>query len=394
VRFSVHRTEAIRKSSFGAAAQQLIARGYSCDFISDRQLGEARVEQGAIATSSAGGRYLALIVPQCTAMPLETAKKLRDLAAGGAHVLFLGLPHEVPGLAQHTERTAELKEIVKGFVSAGAIDEVALERADVRREPMSDKGLAFIRRSVDGGHAYFVANLTGAAVDAPIALATPSKSIAMMDPLTGVIGGAQMEDNAIRIQLDPGESIIIRTSRDQQLPPWQYRAFAGDSVALGGTWDVAFVDGGPTLPAPLKLDKLDSWTERGDDAAKAFSGTARYRLEFDAPSSPIAKDWLLDLGDVRETARVTLNGKPAGTFWSLPFRARVGEHLKPGRNVLEVEVTNLAANRVRDLDRRKVEWRIMKEINFVNINYRPFDAASWPLAPSGLLGPVTLTPLR
>ena len=57
-------------------------------------------------------------------------------------------------------------------------------------------------------------------------------------------------------------------------------------------------------------------------------------------------------------------------------------------------MTNLAANRVRDLDRRKVEWRIMKEINFVNINYKPFDASNWPLAPSGLLGPMTLTPLR
>jgi hypothetical protein len=36
----------------------------------------------------------------------------------------------------------------------------------------------------------------------------------------------------------------------------------------------------------------------------------------------------------------------------------------------------------------------MREINFVNINYQPFNAADWPLQPSGLLGPVTLTPLR
>ena len=57
-------------------------------------------------------------------------------------------------------------------------------------------------------------------------------------------------------------------------------------------------------------------------------------------------------------------------------------------------MTNLAANRIRDLDRRKVDWKIMREINFVNINYKPFDASSWALTPSGLLGPVTLTPLR
>ena len=62
--------------------------------------------------------------------------------------------------------------------------------------------------------------------------------------------------------------------------------------------------------------------------------------------------------------------------------------------MLELEVTNLAANRIRDLDRRQVLWKVMREINFVNINYKPFDASGWPLQPSGLLGPVTLTPLR
>ena len=82
------------------------------------------------------------------------------------------------------------------------------------------------------------------------------------------------------------------------------------------------------------------------------------------------------------------------TAWSLPFQVRIGEYLKPGMNLLELEVTNLAANRIRDLDQRKVPWKIMREINFVNINYRPFDASSWAVMPSGLLGPVTLTPLK
>ena len=64
-----------------------------------------------------------------------------------------------------------------------------------------------------------------------------------------------------------------------------------------------------------------------------------------------------------------------------------------GRNVLEVEVTNLAANRIADLDRRHVNWKSFYEINFVNHGYQPFDASAWPLRDSGLLGPVTLGPL-
>ena len=69
----------------------------------------------------------------------------------------------------------------------------------------------------------------------------------------------------------------------------------------------------------------------------------------------------------------------------------VVQHLKPSGNVLEVEVTSVAANRIRDLDRRGVQWKIFKDINLVDVNYRPFDAADWPLTDCGLLGPVTLT---
>jgi hypothetical protein len=63
-------------------------------------------------------------------------------------------------------------------------------------------------------------------------------------------------------------------------------------------------------------------------------------------------------------------------------------------NKLEIEVTSVAANRIRDLDARKVEWKKFHEINFVNIHYQPFDASKWPLVDSGLLGPVKLIPMK
>jgi hypothetical protein len=68
--------------------------------------------------------------------------------------------------------------------------------------------------------------------------------------------------------------------------------------------------------------------------------------------------------------------------------------LQPGRNLLEIEVTNVAANRIRAMDRAGVDWKIMREINFVNIRYEPFDASEWPVEPAGLLGPVELVPMR
>ena len=159
-----------------------------------------------------------------------------------------------------------------------------------------------------------------------------------------------------------------------------------------------FLKAGPKLPvpfeppAPVRLPALRSWTELGDPALAGFAGTARYRIEFDAPQKR-ADAWLLDLGDVREAARVSLNGEPVGNAWSLPFTLRLPGNLRPRGNLLEIEVTNLPANRIRDLDLRKVDWKVMKEINLVTLRYKPFDASGWQPAPSGLLGPVRLVPL-
>jgi hypothetical protein len=60
---------------------------------------------------------------------------------------------------------------------------------------------------------------------------------------------------------------------------------------------------------------------------------------------------------------------------------------------LSIEVANLMANRIIYMDRRKIEWRKFNEINFVNLFYEPFDASGWEPMQSGLLGPVTITPI-
>ena len=102
--------------------------------------------------------------------------------------------------------------------------------------------------------------------------------------------------------------------------------------------------------------------------------------------------YALNLGDVRQSARVRVNGQDYGTLIIPPFRVLV-DHLKPTGNRLEVEVTSVTANRIRDLDRRGVQWKTFNDINIVDINYKPFDASNWPLTDCGLLGPVTLTPV-
>ena len=125
---------------------------------------------------------------------------------------------------------------------------------------------------------------------------------------------------------------------------------------------------------------------------KSFSGTARYSINFQKPKID-ADDFVLDLGKVCESARIKINGRDVGILWSLPFRIPVGDFLVAGNNKLEIEVTNLSANRIAELDRQGVNWKKFHDINFVNIKYKKFDASNWELVDSGLLGPVQLVPM-
>lgn len=150
--------------------------------------------------------------------------------------------------------------------------------------------------------------------------------------------------------------------------------------------------GGPTLPAPRQMERLTSWTEWSGDQAglAAFAGTARYSVVFERPAIH-ADAWALDLGIVCYSARVRLNGQNLGTLYARPFRILLSHALSEGENRLDIEVTNLMANRLADLDRRGVAWR---KFFLVHIAYQPFDASDWQLLPSGLLGQVQLAPLH
>lgn len=382
---TVHHPDWLTKSSCGKVATQLKADGFGFDFISDRQL-----------LADLGTPYRAIVVPQTGHMPLATLKKLLKISASGQPVIFLdSLPADVPGFNKLEERRAELKQMLQGqgVVASSALKET-LGKTAVSCEAMVDQGLDFIRRKHDAGYHYFVANMSAKPVNSWIELGVPFKSVVIMDPRSTESGVATVKDGNIYLQLKPGETRILRTFDQKSVAgaAWPLLEKSGEPMVVKGEWKIKFVDGGPELPADITTRDLKSWTEIGDEEAKRFAGTARYSIEVNIPDG--AEDWEIDLGDVRESARVFINGKEAAGLFSVPFSAAVGRYLKPGSNLLEIEVTNLSANRIRDLDIRKVNWKKFHEINFVDINYRKFNAARWSLTPSGLLGPVTLTRMK
>jgi hypothetical protein len=390
----VHENAWLVESSAGRLAHKLLDVGYSFDFVSDAQLAGLSVADGEIV--SAGSRHRAIVVPVARRISAPTLAKLVELQKAGAKIVFAARPQDVPGNGDLAARRAAfaqaLAQIPDSAVASDVVD--ALEKLGLRREAASHAGLQWIRRARADGADYFFANLGGKTFDGWLSLATRVESAVLMDAVSGRTGAAAVRDGAVYLQLAPGESRLVRTASvaaKSRGAAWPYARRLSAGAPLAGDWSVTFLSGGPVLPKPATMRAPAAWTTLSDPETQRFAGTARYRVEFDAPGA--ATHWLLDLGDVRESARVRVNGKDVATAWSLPFAVRL-DSLKARGNVLEIDVTNLPANRIRDLDARKVEWKILKEINLVDLKYKKFDASGWPVAPSGLAGPVTIAPLE
>ena len=228
-----------------------------------------------------------------------------------------------------------------------------------------------------------------------IPLQIGNKEVVIFDPLTKLYGNAivqkSKDQTLVKLHIEPGISFMLITEETASAPKWNYWESTSKAIALNGKWQLNFDKGGPELPQPATLTTLESWTKISPQA-EAFSGSATYTLQFDSPKIA-ADNWQLNLGDVRESAKVWLNGTYIGTAWSVPYQLNIGK-LKSGKNELKIQVTNLAANRVRDMELKGIEWKIFYEINMVDKDYKKFDATKWDPTPSGLLGPVTITPLK
>jgi hypothetical protein len=189
---------------------------------------------------------------------------------------------------------------------------------------------------------------------------------------------------------------------------------------IEGPWQVSFQPG-RGAPATVGFPQLASWTEHDDPEIRHFAGTATYRIEAHVPAAWLEKNHRvrLELGDVEVLPEVVVNGASQGVWWTVPHAADITAALKPGRNQLEIHVTNLWVNRLigdrahpDDVEwtsetgstaagkglARIPDWVIRGEPRpsplrraFVGWQW-PHLGAKKPLLPSGLLGPVRLVP--
>ncbi len=370
-------------------SKKLVSAGYTFDFISDRQLSDCRIENGKVVTSG-GAVYKALIVPKTKYIPVSTMEHCNRLLSGGATLLFdRSLPETVPGLNDLENREKALNEIKELIDKGNAGDIIRLlgSYGINGEKSLSEKGFDFIKMKMGGNDWYMVFNCNTGAVDEYVKLNSKSRNYIFFSPMSGKISRAETSGEGVRIRLESEEVVFIMCSNKRVDIPGHIYNDTGIEKEIKGMWKISFIEGGPVFPGDISISALKPWTEMGDGETERFAGTAKYSIEFEVEEN--IKGAFVDLGDVRDCARIKMNGKDYGTLLGPSYTIWI-DNLEKGKNNLEVEVTNVAANRIRDLDVRGIIWKKFYDINFISLGAGPFDAFHWEVRDAGLLGPVTI----
>lgn len=358
--------------SIPATVKNVEAAGLDCDYISDRQLLNTRLEDGWLVTEG-GTRYRALIIPVTTYIPTDVEAHIIDLESAGAKVV----------------RKNDL----------ASIKSLGINGEDLRTE----LGLRVLRRSNSHGHHYFITNLSKNDIEGRVKLTVDFVDAVLFNPMTGKIRRASIDDKKrVWISLKSGESVILQTYDNYVSTNLTDQPVVETApIDINTPWMLTFNETVPTVTDGFYMEHLSTWESLNSETARLM-GTGVYETTFNLLPEQLQRGnggFRLDLGDVRESARVYINNVYAGCAWSAPFVIDVGNILHEGQNQLRIEVTNLPANRISQMDRDGVEWRKFKDVNILDIaggntSISGLNYANWTPVPSGLASTVRLVPLR
>jgi len=415
--------------------------GYDYDVCNeDVLLRRLSVNKGRI-TLPDGMSYALLVLPDLDVISPAAIGKIRDLVGDGATVMG-GKPQRSTGLRGDDEVariSAELwggQRTGKGRVIAGRTARQVLAadglKPDFEFTAQPGANLDYIHRRTPEADIYFVSNQGDRPEVIDAIFRVTGKAPELWFPETGEIRRQaffratddgrttlplplQAYGSAFVVFRKPAGEHFISVAKDGRpaavavwidgnraaslvdAEPGQYRLThsTGRSVTvtvppapepriIAGPWNVRFAPGWGA-PAAVLFESLASWTQHADGGVKYFSGTAAYEKEIEVAAELLRPHHALelDLGEVRELAEVILNGRNLGILWKPPRRVDMTGVVRPGKNRLEIRVTNLWPNRIIG------DQFLPEPQRLTRTNIRKFTKES-PLLPSGLLGPVVL----
>jgi hypothetical protein len=375
--------------------------GRGADYVSERILQAMRTVDGRLVYGPQ--HYTTLLLPEVRSLELDSARAVVGFVEGGGRLLVIGdMPAQEPGLSGGVTRDAAVRGLLADVIArfperakivgapakatgrdglvtwcVGALASIGAESAVEWNFANAD--VSQVRYRAADGDLVFVANTSldrGARgrVRFPFAAGGAWK----LDPATGGVSSWRRDARVeTELTLAPQESLLLLFPHQGGPAEDLAAVSAWDNAGfqeLVGPWQVRLETANHGPVSERTLAQLLDFSTSDDPALSAFGGVAIYRLTFD---SAYAGSALLDLGAIGAAADVTMNGIHLGVLWHGPARLETGDALRVGTNQLEVRVYTSLANFMRQQKGNPPAHRW----------------AFWfkPI-PTGLLGPVSLTP--
>ena len=319
---------------------EYVPAGFKCDYLNaDVLFTRLDVRDGRFVLPD-GMSYSVIWVPPSVLVLPETRKRLDALSAKGGRVVYGSADESVKGLEPQI---------------------------------VSSPSLLWYRRIDGGADCFFVA--------------------AEKDGFAGEVKfNTKYGWKTLSLELAPYETRLL-TFDGRRKPVADSRKIADaqcDEIALG-RWTLAFPSGWG-MPDEIPLERLVPWKDvpgvTGE--GRAFSGTATYVTRLDMSRIPPSVPFVLDLGVVRDFARVFVNGHEVAALWAQPYRCDISSFLQQGVNEIKVEVTSTWFNRLAyDFSlppEKRRTWTVWETPGLTP----PCLTRGAALRDSGMIGPVRL----
>ena len=316
---------------------QLLEHQVDWDYFDEQSLSSvSTIENGGFQNLS-GQVYRAIVVPSTTAISRTGLERFQAFAKAGGKVIFVG---KTPGLVLdqtflNAKQVPDLSFATliepAGDITARVI--AALPKPDVKLDAEFPR-LTYAHRSWRDAEMYFFFN-ESSREESRVATIAGRGWAQAWDLATGEIhpiSGATAENDSVRLPLVLGPyeaKVVVVGPLPGGVAAAEPSLASGNTLAeLGGDWTLDL--NGKPVTTPLR-----SWEELG---TQSYAGPAMYRKQFTAPAAPAGKRVFLEIAEVRDYARVKLNGRELEAHAWQPYRWEVTNMVRPGSNELEVEV--------------------------------------------------------
>jgi alpha-L-rhamnosidase/F5/8 type C domain len=381
-----------------------IPAGYGFDYINaDALIHELSVADGRIVTKS-GMQYKVLgLDPYSQHMSLAVLRAIHALVENGA-VVAGPKPTDDPSLGDDQAEFARLSselfgdgsgvhKLGKGTAYAGQSLTEVFNALQVKPDfdyskQGNDSDIQFAHRKLKDGDIFFVDNRSDRDETTEATFRVAGKEPELWRAETGDIEPVSFKvtdgRTTVPLHLEAWGTVFVVFRKPTSQTSHTLREVTETKVTtIDGPWNVSFQPG-RGAPTSINMNQLSDWSQSDDPGVKYFSGVGTYTKTVQASPEWFRKGahlWI-DLGDVKNLAVVTINGKDLGEPWHAPYRVDATSALKPGANRITIRVVNAWVNRLIG-DQQPGATKL----TFADV--KPYKATS-PLLPSGLLGPVTV----